>query len=303
MAGEKYVLHNKHVTPEDGVQMFSLDFSEKEEALLAIDAARRASLEYEDMVQDVDAQFYEKEGQCVIDVSTYKGNYADSYDEYLLTDKDGNQIDVTWDDVDLAMQNHKGLKRAYIPNINPNRVFIDGNKASVIVIWSAEKEDGAIIYCDADAVVDGDHPIVAPVSRENTKAIELHLGSSYHVYHDGFFDKMNGLDIARTVLPDKELIRQHIVPDGGGGGSAPLASIEMVYYFDRSEPKPEPKPDRAEEIMAHYMEKLREEVAERKIREIKQRAKKLEGMGAPVDIYEPDAEEDEVEEDAPELEY
>ena len=72
MAGEKYVLHNKHVTPEDGVQMFSLDFSEKEEALLAIDAARRASLEYEDMVQDVDAQFYEKEGQCVIDVSTYK---------------------------------------------------------------------------------------------------------------------------------------------------------------------------------------------------------------------------------------
>ena len=60
MAGEKYVLHNKHITPEDGIQTHSFDFSEKEEVLLAIDAARRASLEYEDMVQDVDTRFYEK---------------------------------------------------------------------------------------------------------------------------------------------------------------------------------------------------------------------------------------------------
>ena len=100
MAGEKYVLHNKHITPEDGIQTHSFDFSEKEEVLLAIDAARRASLEYEDMVQDVDTRFYEKDGRCVIEVSTYRGNYADSYDEYMLTDKNGNQIDVTWSDVD-----------------------------------------------------------------------------------------------------------------------------------------------------------------------------------------------------------
>ena len=213
MAGEKYVLHNKHITPEDGIQTHSFDFSEKEEVLLAIDAARRASLEYEDMVQDVDTRFYEKDGRCVIEVSTYRGNYADSYDEYLLTDKNGNQIDVTWSDVDSAKQNNKKLKKVYIPNIKPNWVVIDGNNASVQVPWSAQKKQWGAIYCDAAAVVDGDHPAVAPVSRENTKAVELYSGLTYYVYHDDFVDKMKGLDIARAIVSDKELLRQGFVPD------------------------------------------------------------------------------------------
>lgn len=124
------------------------------------------------------------------------------------------------------------LKKVYIPNIKPNWVVIDGNNASVQVPWSAQKKQWGAIYCDAAAVVDGDHPAVAPVSRENTKAVELYSGLTYYVYHDDFVDKMKGLDIARATVSDKELLRQGFVPDKN---SLLLKQIREAQADDESE--------------------------------------------------------------------
>ncbi len=79
-----------------------IGFSKKIEALRAIDSVRKSRIEYEDIVQDVSTDFLEKDGKCIVSVTTHRGNYADSYEEFCMTDANGNPINITWADVDAA---------------------------------------------------------------------------------------------------------------------------------------------------------------------------------------------------------
>ena len=108
-----YVLHHiKMESLKNRVhEKANLGFSEITDILRDVAGAH---LEYQDAVQDVGVYFYNDNGHCVIDVQTDQGNYADSYDEYWVTDANNNLVPLKWEDIiDADVVNNKSFRNGY----------------------------------------------------------------------------------------------------------------------------------------------------------------------------------------------